>query len=292
MVPSRFYLSVLRWLLLLLVALVFEKCLDALTVKVSADHSSFFRETVVCLPFDGVCMSFHQTYINGVLQVLVISMFLFRYLLLIVEPITEKCRTEGSIDFNKSCWKTLLDQVGFVRILFAIVVTLCESLFILQAAVALPNVEQWLIFLAMLIMVDIASFLVLPFVINLVLLVLIGIASIAHAFNEGWTAFWCALKSIFTNETVENTTNSQARDKLRNYLKSVREARKEWVKYYLLPDFLDLLVAIGGLLIVHYGNSENVAIIAVFLFTVGVTVWSCTSNRSVYRDNIGVLMQA
>lgn len=325
---GRLFILIFRWLLLLLVALTVEKGVDALTVKITADHQPFFLSgsTAVSLPIISNSTLVNWSYVCGILETLVIFMLMFRYFLCLIEPITELCRFDGNINFQSEDWQNCLDRITRWRISLVIFASTFEFLILIQAALALPNIKQWLSFLAMLAIFDICVFIIMP-----IFLVVIGISGLKlmtgiHMFLEYVTnrdgmigglklcifilvitaltlligllkmAFlipWFLFVGVCAFFVGQDSSAERRRGWLTDKFDRLKglfgDLMREWGMLYGGWDAADLAVAMLGLLMISSRYSEHEVVGTVFSLTVVVSVLNIWRRRKIFREHLSVL---
>ncbi len=285
---ARFYVRAYRWLLLLLVALVIEKCLDALTIKV-VGQIPFYPDVVVSLP--SLTGGIHWRYIFGILQIFVTLMLLLRYSLSLIEFITERCRPGPKADIQMK----YLAEVGALPVLFTLILTVFEFLFILQAAVAIPSVRQWLAFLVYLSSVDLLAIWFLPYAVRFALSAAIKILKWFHGGRTAASIFVAVTRSVeqSTSSTkAENTITYTVPDWLIRYRDELTNAINEWshFKYHWWTS-ADLVVALVGFIFATI-DRELAVVVGVFVATVALSAWNLRCNHTLYEQHIKILTKA
>jgi len=294
---GRLFVNVYRWILLFLMTLAVEKGLDALAFKVSSDGCPFFTKTVVFIPQLLSSETRNLSYGVGILEVATLLMLMVRYFGCMVEPITQKCRDEkGVIDFTTVTWQDKLANVGSLRVSMVLFVTAFEFLFTVQAALALPDVRQWLFFIALLTLFDLCCFIVLPSAAWVISMLLCILGSFLHACAEGMVHMIGELKTILGSTPppltapAAQTRREALHDKFLALRKIARNALAQWVPRYFMWTAFDVVIAIVGIGLTFTQLPDEYTVLIVFCLYLLVSVANMFKNRHLYKDHLNVLI--
>jgi hypothetical protein len=312
---GRIFVLLFRWMLLLLIALVIEKSIEALVVNGNQVHGinfQFFLETTIFFPFhylesipylnyfpfeklfgdyqkEILFSKGQEKYIVSVLCFLAVLLITFRYFLCLMEPVTAKCTTETmSINPGDSQWEDGLGKLGIHWIFFIIGISIFEFVLILNAALSLSNLEQVMIFMVWLATFDLLFFMLLPLLIKLLFFLLATIAFFAlYLFFSSFSYFkmFKDNKDSFDNiiESIQ-TKIFAIRGEMVNYL-------NRWSILYAGWDMIDFCVPMLGLYLLNgYSVSSFEVAQYFFIATFLVTSFNIYSNLNTYKSHIGILI--
>lgn len=161
------FVTVFRWLLVLLTALVFEKLADGLCVSLTGE--SFFTHVSLWIDMGEYGIETTQfvkpslvpslqrnwqTYVTGIAQIVVTLLFLARYFLCLIDGIERKVRITVLTDFSKPDWQILLSRLSTRTIVGSAIISVLEFILLYHAVISIPSIAQWLFFLLLLVAVD------------------------------------------------------------------------------------------------------------------------------------------
>lgn len=314
------FVTVFRWLLILLTALVFEKLADGICVRITGE--SFFRQISLWInigaftldsgPFvnqNTLLVANWQSYAIGISQLVTTLLFLVRYFLCLIDGIERKVEISVDTDFSKPGWQNLLSKLPTSTIVGATLISVMEFILLYHAVISVPSTTQWLFFLLLLVLVDTVWFLG-P---NVVVLIVMGTLWVVN----------CAVLFVFSilfsglTSLLRNTGNILKRKiKCYNYLESKRE---QWEKKLTVPvhreekhfksalqiywkwNLADLLSIVGCLYCIMnpnliadlpYLSGLSVESLLALLFSVvyiAISIANFTLNNKLYRVHINIL---
>lgn len=299
------FVSVFRWILLLLTALMFEKISDGICYRVTGE--TFFATLKLALPLVHKLQGYsiggvEWDYVIGVLQLITMILLLTRYFLCLIDPIWRRTGISKDTDFNNVHWIQLLSTIRPRRIFGVAFISSVEFVLFYHAALSIPNINQWLHFLLLLILADTVYFLIIPalkslhlialffvginiLILSFILLLLLSIPLIIGIVI--WNFFGINLKW----EQVFNILTS-VESKFHNILDPIQERIGSIWRDYGPWNFLDLLTIAAGMLFWRHSfgiNPDLFAASIIMILTVVVSIWNFFRNRDVYYTHINVL---
>ena len=286
----KLFLQSFKWLLLVLAGLSINKAAEGLVRRATTYHNPFFYEPTIFvgpyrLPF---CVTTADIdYLVGVAEILVIMMLLFRYFLCLPEPITQACRENGRFETSK------INQVSGHWIVMVLIVSICEFILIAGAVHAIPNTNQWLVFLALLAGFDFVFFVLLIPVCWLLLWIALQLLLIRSLFGDGWGPTKNAVKDAYSGKAPAVHNSVVLSDFSRSLIVQLQKlgiARDNWRSLYWKWDGLDLLVAgVGLVACVLCQLPDWITVAVVFVLTLIISIWNVYSNKEAYLENIQLL---
>jgi hypothetical protein len=161
------FVSLFRWLLLLLFSLLIEKSAEGITYLVN--KQVIFTEHVVHAPLFGLpddlmspTLMPHWTYLVGLLQLAITLLFAARYFLCLVDPLERimGIHAEQSRQANLTNLEDAFKRIGIGHIMLVVGIAIPEFVLLFHASTAFYDYHQWICFLLLLVIWDSLLFIV------------------------------------------------------------------------------------------------------------------------------------
>lgn len=293
------FVSVFRWVLLLLFALTLEKMADGLCVRMTGEP--LFQSLVLLYPFaDRVLGSpasgIADQYLVGFLQLVTTILLLVRYYGCLVDQIW-RTKVDMGLDFRDKKWQERLADVSHARVLGTASISLIEFVLFYHAALAVPNVRQWLQFLTLIVLVDTLYYFVLPILIGFIrsfpYYVVAGIIRILRLLLT-----WLSHISEKLSDSTGRIGQALDRIKAEMEVPCLRRAEslfkygRSAINAYALWNCLDLVTLAIALASYNFSVSVEADLVACVIAastTVLVSWFNLSYNRDDYRIHIAVL---
>ncbi|MDX6709063.1 MAG: hypothetical protein QOH96_79 [Blastocatellia bacterium] len=175
------FVSVFRWVLILLSAKLFEKIadgvFDVLTVQHPAKpilrisyaapiwlHKIYDGASALVVGYGLQIDEVQRAYAIGFVQFVVTVLLLLRYFICVVDPVWRKTGITTHTDFANDAWRGRLAAVQVGTLVKVAAIASFEFFFLYHSARSIQKVDHWLHFLLLLVLADILLFLVPNFV--------------------------------------------------------------------------------------------------------------------------------
>jgi hypothetical protein len=175
------FISVFRWVLILLSAKLFEKIADGVFEGLTVQHpakqilllsnsmpgrlQNFYNGVAALIVGYGLQIDeVQRAYVIGFVQFVVTVLLLLRYFICVVDPVWRKAGITTHTDFGKEDWRNRLGTVHVATLVKVAAIASFEFFFLYHSARSIQKVDHWLHFLLLLVLADIGLFLVPNFV--------------------------------------------------------------------------------------------------------------------------------